>query len=88
MQDQRRITGGRMDFFPPPPGPPDDEPQEYRQPVWMGPPDDVLPGVVPVELVLGRSDSTVVALTGLRAFPTGVSMSLAVRFAGRSAGAT
>lgn len=69
-----------MEFFPPdPPDSPDDEPQEYRQPVWMGPPEDVLPGVVPVELVLGRSASTVVALTGMRAFPTGVQMNLAVR---------
>jgi hypothetical protein len=72
-----------MDFFPPdPPDPTDDEEQEHRQPVWMGPPDDVLPGVVPVEVVLGRSDSTVVALTGMRAFPTGVQMNLAVRVRG------
>lgn len=74
-----------MDFFPEPPDPPDppDEDQEYRQPVWMGPPDDVLPGVVPVELVLGRSDSTVVGLIGMRAFPNGFQMTLAVRVRGR-----
>ena len=74
-----------MDFFPEPPEPPDppDEEQAHRQPVWMGPPDDVLPGVVPVELVLGRSDSTVVGLIGMRAFLTGVQMSLAVRVRGR-----
>lgn len=74
-----------MDFFPDPPDPPDedeDEGHEHRQPVWMGPPDDVLPDVVPVELVLGRSASTVVALTGMRAFPNGPHMNLAVRVRG------
>ena len=69
-----------MDFFPAPPGPPDgNEPPEPPQPVWMGAPEDVLPGVVPVELVLGRSASTVVMLTGIRAVPTGLQMNLAVR---------
>lgn len=73
-----------MDFFPGPPDPPnEDEVQEQPQPVWMNPPEDVLPGVVPVELVLGRSASTVVALTGMRAFPTGLQMNLAVRVRGR-----
>lgn len=73
-----------MDFFPDPPGPPDEDEvrREHAQPVWMSPPDDVLPGVVPVELVLGRSASTVVFLTGIRAFPTGLQMNLAVRVRG------
>jgi len=44
---------------------------------------DVLPDVVPVELILGRSDSTVVMLTGMRAFATGLGMSLGVRVRGR-----
>lgn len=74
-----------MDFFPDPPDPREDEVQEHRQPVWMNPPEDVLPGVVPVELVLGRSSSTVVALTGMRAFPTGLQMNLAVRVRARTA---
>jgi len=75
-----------VDFFPDPPGPPGaDEPPEPPQPVWMGPPDDVLPGVVPVELVLARSESTVVLLTGVRAFPTGLQMNLAVRVRGGAA---
>jgi len=67
-----------MNFFPDPPDPPDppDEALEHRQRVWMGPPEDMLPGVVPVELVLGRSLTTVVALTGIRAFPTGLQMNL------------
>ncbi len=72
-----------MDFFPLPPDPSEfDEPDEQPQPAWMGAPEDVLPGVVPVELVLGRSDSTVVLLTGMRAFPTGLEMNLGVRVRG------
>ena len=42
-----------------------------------------MPAVVPAELVLGRSASTVVSLIGLRAFPTGLQMHLAVRVRGR-----
>ncbi len=72
-----------MDFFPPLPEPAEfDELDEEPQPTWMGAPEDVLPGVVPVELILGRSDSTVVLLTGIRAFPTGLEMSLGVRVRG------
>ena len=75
-----------MDFFPEPPDPPDvDEFYEQPQPSWTSPPEDILPGVVPVELVLGRSDSTAVLLTGIRAFSTGLQMNLAVRVRGRVA---
>lgn len=74
-----------MDFFPEPPDPAgSDEPADPPQPVWMRAPTDVLPGVVPVELVIARSPSTVIMLTGMRAFPTGVEMSLAVRFRGQA----
>jgi hypothetical protein len=70
-------------FFPVSPVPPDrDEPQEQPQPPWAGAPDDVVPGVVPVELVLGRSETTVVLLTGIRAFTTGLEMKLGVRVRG------
>ena len=70
-----------VDFFPASPGPPD-EPDDHPQPVWANPPEDVLPGVVPVELVLGRSSSTVVLLTGMRAYPSGLQMDLGVRVRG------
>lgn len=73
-----------MSFFPEL-GPPDDrvEPEEHLPPAWWGPPEDVLPGVVPVELILGQSASTVVMLTGIRAFPTGLDMTLGVRVRSR-----
>lgn len=73
-----------MDFFPDPPAPPQEEPDPQPQPVWSGAPEDVIPGVVPVELVLGRSDTTVVFLTGIQAFPSGLAMTLGVRVRGRT----
>ncbi len=46
---------------------------------WLRPPQDVLAGVVAVEVVVARSDDTVVAVTGVRAFPTGFGFTLSVR---------
>ena len=60
-----------MDFFPDPTQPHDEEPEEGYQPVWSSAPEDVLPGVVPVELLIARSASTAVMITGIRAFPMG-----------------
>lgn len=68
------------DFFPDATAPTDGmDADEPLQPVWLNPPEDVLPGVVPVELILGRSDRVVVMLTGMRAFATGLGMTLSVR---------
>lgn len=50
-----------------------------QQPEWLKPPEDELPGIVPVELIIGRSDQAAVMLTGMRAFTRGVAMSLHVR---------
>jgi hypothetical protein len=73
-----------MNFFPDVPLPGDkDGPEQPPQPAWMGAPEDVVPGVVPVELILGRSEDTVVMLAGMRAFPTGLGMRLGVRVRGR-----
>jgi hypothetical protein len=84
MLEIERREEAAMNFFPDVPPPGDrDEPEELPQPAWAGPPEDVLPGVVPVELILGRSDSAVVMLTGMRAFPTGLGMRLYVRVRGR-----
>lgn len=69
-------------LFPDPPAAPDDDPSPQAQPLWYGPPEDVIPGIVPVELVLGCSDTTVVFLTGMRAFPIGLGMTLGVRVRG------
>lgn len=50
-----------------------------RQPDWAGPAEDVVPAVVPLELVIGRSDTTAVLLSGLRAYAAGLQMQLLVR---------
>lgn len=67
------------DFFPDPPDLPEEPEVDQPEPEWFAPPSDVLPGVVPVELILGRSETVVVMLTGLRAFPQGVAATLGVR---------
>jgi hypothetical protein len=63
--------GGVSDFFdvPAPPEPPP-EPR-YRLPPWLGPPRGELPGVVPFELVLARTERVAVCLAALRAYSTG-----------------
>ncbi|MGZ4324680.1 MAG: hypothetical protein ACXVV5_21730 [Solirubrobacteraceae bacterium] len=56
-------------FEPPPPSP---EPQvDVRQPPWFGAPRGILPGVVPVELLVARSEKAAVCITRLAAYLTG-----------------
>ena len=57
----------------------DDEQDDVAARRSFGPPEDQLPGVVPVEVVLGQSSEVAVLLTGMRAFPGGVAMVLGVR---------
>jgi hypothetical protein len=49
--------------------------------VWAGSPDDVLPGVVPVEVLLGRSSRAAVLLSGARVYPSGIEFNVHVRIA-------
>jgi hypothetical protein len=69
---------GRVAFFdqPPPPPPPA---EHRRQPVWIGPPDNVLGGAVGLELVLARTADAAVLVRNVVAYPTGVDFVLAVR---------
>ncbi len=66
-----------MSFFEPPPPPP---PLRERrpQPDWIGPPPGVVPGVVPVELLLSRSEEAAAVVGGAWAYPTGVEFRLTV----------
>jgi hypothetical protein len=48
-------------------------------PPWLGPPLNALPGIAPVELVIARTDETVVALAGIHAYPAGFDFSLCLR---------
>ena len=59
-----------MSFFEPPPPPPE-PPQPVEMPEWLGPPDNVIPGAFPLELVLARTEDVAVFVEHGRAFPNG-----------------
>ena len=64
----------------PPELPEELEPEvEYRRPAWVEPPADLVPGVVPVELILARTPQRAIGLTGIRAYPTGFVCTLHLR---------
>jgi hypothetical protein len=67
-----------MSFFEPPP-PPSALAQAEQRPPWLAPPANVLPSVVPVELLLARTEQTAVAVTGIRAYPTGFAFTISIR---------
>ena len=78
-----------MSFFEPPgpaPAPPALAEVDYRPPAWVGPPADVLAGVVPVELLIARTDEAAVAVRGIHAYPAGFGFTLSVRLRRRAAG--
>ena len=58
-----------------------EEPSEvvYRRPAWVEPPVDVVPGIVPVELILARTPQRAIGLSGIRAYPTGFGWTLHLR---------
>ena len=62
-----------------PPELPEEPEVEYRRPAWVEPPADVVPGIVPVELILARTPQRAIGLTGIRAYPTGFGYTLHLR---------
>jgi hypothetical protein len=54
-------------------------------PPWLGPPLNAIPGIAPVELVIARTEETVVALAGIHAYPAGFDFSLCLRLRNLSA---
>src|SRR5215211_3477051 len=54
-------------------------PSGYRIPAWLRPPETMIPGIVPVELLLARTDTDAVLVTHLRAYPTGLEFILTAR---------
>jgi hypothetical protein len=52
-------------------GPPAPPPRR-REPEWLGPPDEILPGIVPIEAVLAQSATGAVCLSRISAYPTGI----------------
>ncbi len=64
-------------FFQPPP-PPSKPPRSYRRPPWSGPPEETLPGVVALELLLAQSRKAAIYITHLDAYPSGFEFELKV----------
>lgn len=62
-------SGPPSDFFPPPP--PSKPTPDRRPPVWWGPPEDELGREVPSRIILGHSDTAVVAIVGFVIYSTG-----------------
>ncbi len=54
-------------------------PSGYRISAWLRPPETMIPGIVPVELLLARTDTDAVLVTDLRAYPTGLEFALTGR---------
>lgn len=70
-----------VSFFEPPP-PPDlpEPPFEMPEPEpWWSAPRNELGAPVPLRLVLGRTDQVAIAVVGVTAFSTGVTLTLAIR---------
>jgi hypothetical protein len=54
-------------------------PSGYRIPAWLRPPEGMVPGIVPVELLLAHTATHAILVTDLHAYPTGVDFVLTVR---------
>jgi hypothetical protein len=67
-----------MSFFESIPQPPPPEPVRHRRPVWMRS-DAVIPGLVPAELVLIRTEQVAVAISGVHAYPNGFEFTVHAR---------
>jgi hypothetical protein len=65
-----------VSFFEPPSLP---EPEEHDQPVWLGPPENEVGVVMPLDILLARSHDVAVALLSITAFSTGFEICGTVR---------
>src|SRR5690242_15704480 len=72
-----------MSFFDsiPQPPPPPPEPVRRPRPAWMQP-DAVIPGVVPAEVLLIRTEQVAVTVGSVRAYPNGFEFTVHVRVRG------
>jgi hypothetical protein len=50
-----------------------------QPPRWRRPRNEILPGIAPVALIIARTQETVVALAGMRGYPTGFVFTLSLR---------
>jgi hypothetical protein len=76
-----------MSFFEPPVRPPAGvaRAKVVSPPAWIAPPHNVLPGIAPVQVIVARTDETVIAVAGIQAYPTGFSFTLSLRVRNLSA---
>ena len=76
-----------MSFFEPPARPPAGvaRAKVVSPPAWIAPPRNVLPGIAPVQVIVARTDETVIAVAGIQAFPAGFSFTLSLRLRNLSA---
>jgi hypothetical protein len=76
-----------MSFFEPPARPREGVARAMvvSPPAWIGPPHNVFPGIAPVQLIIARSEETVVAVAGIQAYPAGFSFALHLRLRNLSA---
>ncbi|MER7207826.1 hypothetical protein ABT340_12210 [Streptosporangium sp. NPDC000239] len=69
-----------MDFFTAPP-PPERKPMKReKRPPWLGPPEDFVGAVVPVDRTLFRTEALAIVLTDALAFPEGVTLNVRMAF--------
>ena len=54
-------------------------------PAWIAPPHNVLPGITPVQVIVARTDETVIAVAGIQGYPAGFSFTLSLRLRNLSA---
>lgn len=79
IADRReRCQSDGMSFFESIPQPPPPEPVQRRRPTWMRP-DSVIPGSVPAEAVLIRTERVAVAVGSVRAYPNGFEFTAHIR---------
>jgi hypothetical protein len=67
-----------LSFFEPPPPPREEETQRRAQPIWMGPPDNVLGVGLPIRLLLARTDEVAVLVDQVSAYPTGFTFEISL----------
>jgi hypothetical protein len=54
-------------------------PTGYRIPAWLRPPETMVPGIAPIELLVARTGTHAVLVADLRAYPTGLAFALTAR---------
>jgi hypothetical protein len=68
-----------VEFFEAPKRPPSPPLRRHARPDWFGPPENIAPGVLPLELVLANTGDVAVYLDVVLGYPTGFLLTLEVR---------